>query len=279
MPKLSKFCLALPRLSNCGPTPPKDEVESPPQIRCMIWNYARSRGITIDLGPVPDGHAVTSRSPCPVTCHINRGSRAETMRHYEKFEHFFIDCKPKYGSGHYYLFFNPAVDSVVISSSQEEYVHQEPFPSYNRVAELEQVPCRQYFKTQRGVEGGFQIPQYLQIQSLHIPARAWSWGMVTIQVFSPHDITNILQLSNLKEIVFEGGQAGLKTEYDIRKCRERIERDYELVREEYPFARDIGLNTIQTPRIDIIMPWHHSYDLLFYGTTTESMTKRKSRQV
>ncbi|TEY56407.1 hypothetical protein BOTCAL_0226g00050 [Botryotinia calthae] len=206
----------------------------PEKVRLLIWNYARSRTISISI----TDDLLCSCSPSPVTFRINQESRSATINKYSVHPQFYIlgTQYKKKDERIYYPFFDPSVDSVVLDNvfmGSNTATSSTIFGFYGPVARevmyrtTEAPGCR-----------------HLDIlQSLHVPARAWDWKLIRR---APR--TDI-RFRSLKEIVLEGGAMGLRTQKDVKRCREFIrgcfERSVEEIVEEEEADDTDGMEGIE----------------------------------
>ncbi|CCD56797.1 hypothetical protein BofuT4_P140590.1 [Botrytis cinerea T4] len=193
----------------------------PEKVRLLIWNYARSRTISITISD----DLLCSRSPSPITFRINHESRSATIHHYSAHPHFYIlgTQHKRNGERISYPFFDSSVDSVVLNNvfmGSNTATSSTIFGFYGPVAR------EVVYRTREAPDC-----RHLDIlQSLHIPARTWDWKVVRR---APR--TGI-RFRNLTEIVLEGGVMGLRTQKDVERCKEFIkgcfERNVEIVEED-----------------------------------------------
>ncbi|KAI9640429.1 hypothetical protein NHQ30_011174 [Ciborinia camelliae] len=222
-------------------------------VRCRIWNYARARtiGIIISHG------VIFSRSPSPITFRINRESRHESQKRYKIHPMFYI-WGTQYDERIPYPFYDPDVDSVVLINAF--------------------MGCNPSMSTAAfgfyGATSGISPSPFDIIQSLHIPAHAWEWGLIRRAPRAD------IRFVNLTEIVFQGGQEGLIKRKDIERCKEVVRGCFEkgaediadeqngqsaasLVTSGLAINAKAGIREIKVPEVRICMPNGLGYEWMF----------------
>ncbi|KAJ8059056.1 hypothetical protein OCU04_012033 [Sclerotinia nivalis] len=239
----------------------------PQEIRRTIWNYARSRtiGIIISLD------LISSRSPSPVTFRINRESRNSTKIHYKIHPRFYI-LGTEYSEKIHYPFFDPEVDSVVVVDALVggNAAMSTSFGVYGAGAGADSgVRSGAFRDGYREMDLDFEDPLDV-VQSLHVPAHAWDWGVIS------RTLRGNLRFRNLREIVLQGGGMGLITTEDIERCKEVLRACFERSVEEennnvetgrtHPGevrAEYLANREIKVPEIKVFVPKCLDYEWMF----------------
>ncbi|ESZ89569.1 hypothetical protein SBOR_10044 [Sclerotinia borealis F-4128] len=246
----------------------------PVEVRHMIWGYARSRTISI----VIHDDLICSRSPSPITLRIDRESRSETKKTYKSHKKFYI-LGTEHDERTPYPFFDPKVDSVVLMDS---FMGCNPATSSTVFGFYGPMSVTS-LRTELDVSGHMDV-----IQSLHIPAHAWVWNIICR---SPRAG---IWFKNLTEIVFQGGEAGLRNEDDIEKCKEVVRGCFErisgeiddedddddqtrIVDPDSPSQAEVVSKKIKVPEVRVCMPKGLGFELMFEEEKLgmESVEERK----
>lgn len=236
----------------------------PKEVRCIIWEYARSRTIGINIH---NSH-MCSGSPSPITFRINQESRAETKKHYNIYSRFYILCS-EHSEIIHYPFFDPKVDSVILNDA---------FMGFNPARKCFGFHGKDFMPIRFRIGETNDGAHFDVIESLHIPANAWNWRIWE----SPSDVFHI-RLKNLTEIVFQGGKMGLVTSENIEKFKDVVRSCFEraveaMAEEEESYGGtghlllensgeastpEVATREIKFPEIRVVMPGDLKYEFMF----------------